>query len=261
MSLRRVAFIVFIGAITLFQVALGVWQWGRMGEKRAFIAAIEKAAAGEPITFEKGGVPRWSRVTLTGRYLHDRTSYVRTSRPEAKPGEAQAGSFGVVVMTPFVTRRCDIKGERCALMNIYVNRGFVPTPPDGKIPHFDKPDDPVTIIGFLRPGEKTGLFQPGGDPARGVWFQRDTEAMALANRLPGADNAGAASYLYAEFIDRQAQPGEKLAPFGIEPAAFLKAIPNNHFQYAMTWWALAATNLLVLAFFLGAQKKKDQSAR
>ncbi|MCA0401691.1 MAG: hypothetical protein LCH38_12850 [Proteobacteria bacterium] len=260
MRLKSLLFLGLVLAATGVQIGLGVWQWQRLGEKRAFLAAMEKAAADEPANFERSDPAMWSRVTLTGRYLHERTSYVRTSRPEAKPGDRQAGGFGVLVMTPFITRRCDSKGERCVLVNIYVNRGFLPTPPDGRLPAFDRPEEPVTITGFLRPAEKTGLFQPAGDPARGIWFQRDTEAMALANGLPGARETGIAGYSYDRFIDREAGARETAPPHGIDAVSFLKNVPNNHFSYALTWWGLAATNIAVLVAFLFSRRKRRDEA-
>lgn len=262
MSLKNWAFIGFIGAITLFQAGLGVWQWHRLGEKRAFIAAIEKAAEGAPRPL--AGAAIWDRVELTGRYLHDKTAYVRSSRPDPKPGERGAdgkplppGSFGVVVMTPFVTRLCSADGA-CRLTTLYVNRGFVPTPPNGKIPPFERPDEPVTLTGFLRPSERASWLQPGNDPAKGTYFFRTTEEMAVAAGLFGAD--GGASP-YDRFLDRQAAPGEATAPYGIAVKDFLKAIPNNHFEYALTWWALAFTNLAVLAIFLMSRRKRVSGPR
>lgn len=258
MPFRTIAFISLIAVMSAVQIGLGIWQWGRMGEKRAFIAAIAAAAAQEPTPFSRAASPLWSRVTLTGRYLHEHNAYIRSSRPTPKPGERDpagrvpVSGFGVLVMTPFVFRDCGPDG-RCALATIYVNRGFLPTPPDGRIPAFDRPDDPVRITGFVRPSEKPGLFQPGNDPARKIWFHRSIEALATSANLFG--NADA----FDRFIDRQAEPGEA-GPLGIEPTAFLKTIPDNHFEYALTWWALAATNVIVMAFFLFGRRRAAQGA-
>ena len=257
-SLKMTAFIGFIAAITLFQAGLGFWQWNRRAEKRDFLAAIEKAAQGAPKPFHEAQL--WERVELTGRYLHDKTAYVRSSRPEPKPGERNAqgklvpaGSFGVVVMTPFVTRICGAEG-RCTLTTVYVNRGFVPTPPDGKIPAFERPEEPVTLTGFVRPSERASLLQPGNNPTRGIYFFRTIEEMAVAAGLFGTEKA--APSRYDRFIDRQAGREEAAPPLGIEVRDFLKAIPNNHFEYALTWWALAATNVVILGIFLASRRKR-----
>ncbi|OYU48648.1 MAG: hypothetical protein CFE31_09355 [Rhizobiales bacterium PAR1] len=258
MSLRLKAFIGLIALMTLVQVGLGVWQWNRRGEKLALIAAIEASAAGAPKPL--AGSALWDRVSITGRFLHEKTAYVRSSRPDPKPGARDsqgrtlaAGSFGVVVMTPFVTQTCDSSGK-CTLTTLYVNRGFVPTPPDGKIPAFPRPDDTVTLVGFLRPSEKTSWLQPGNDPVRGIYFFRTIEEMARAAGLFGAE---AMPSPYGRFLDRQADTGEVAAPLGIEVQDFLKAIPNNHFEYALTWWALAATNVLVMIIFLATRRKRE----
>lgn len=256
MPLRVKAFLAFIVAITLFQAGLGFWQWQRMGEKRAFLTAIEHGAKAAPKPLSEAAL--WDRVMIEGRYLHDKTAYLRTSKPEVKPGERDAlgrvppSGFGVAVMTPFVTRLCDA-GGRCGLTTLYVHRGFVPTPPDGRIPAFDRPDETVTVTGFLRPSEKPGFFQPGNTPARGIWFHRSTEEMAKA---AGLFNAEALPSPYNRFIDRQAAEGENSPPHGILIADFIRAVPNNHFQYALTWWALALTNVLVMAVYLLSRRKR-----
>lgn len=267
-SIKTWIFIGFIAAITLFQAALGFWQWNRRAEKRDFIAAIDKAAQGAPKKLAEARL--WERVEMTGRYLHDKTAYVRSSRPEPKPGERNAqgkaipaGSFGVVVMTPFVTQVCG-SDQRCTLTTIFVNRGFVPTPPNGKIPPFGRPDEPLTLIGFLRPSEKASFLQPGNDPARGVYFFRTTEEMARAAGLFGANEASPTPY--TRFVDRQistegGEAGETEPPFGIEVKDFLKAVPNNHYEYALTWWALALTNIIIMGFFLVSRHKPESEGR
>jgi surfeit locus 1 family protein len=257
MSLRLKAFIGLIALMTLVQLGLGVWQWNRRAEKQAFLAAIETAAAGMPETLAGAGL--WHRVSVTGRFLHEKTAYVRSSRPDPVPGardsngrQLAAGSFGVVVMTPFVTQACE-GASPCPLTTLYVNRGFVPTPPDGKIPAFARPEDTVTLTGFLRPSERASLLQPGNDPARGIYFFRTIEEMAKAAGLLGA---GATPSPYTRFLDRQAEPEETAPPFGISVRDFLKGVPNNHFEYALTWWALGVTNLLALAVFLVMRRKQ-----
>jgi surfeit locus 1 family protein len=243
MSLKLKLFVVFILAASAVQAGLGLWQWNRRAEKAAFVAAMEKAAAGPAVPY--AGAALWSKVTLEGRFLHQHTAYVRTSR--AIKGQT---SFGVLVMTPLVTRVCGADGK-CSLSNVYVNRGFLPTLPDGKIPPYERPEEPLKLTGFLRPGEPPSLFQPSNDPARRVWFGRDVAAMAKAAQLPGAEGS------YDRFIDREAVPGEA-APLGIEPESFLKAIPDNHLTYAFTWWGLMLTNLVVLVFFLRRKGRQEE---
>ncbi len=36
----------------------------------------------------------------------------------------------------------------------------------------------------------------------------------------------------------------------------LRSIPDNHLEYAITWWSLAATNLAVAGVFLFGQRRR-----
>lgn len=259
MSLRMKAFTVFVFLMTAAELGLGFWQWNRLGEKTAMLAGIEAGAKAAPRPLAEARV--WDRVTATGRFLNDRTAYVRSSRPEPKPGmrdgagRVPAAGFGVLVMTPFITRHCTPEG-RCTLRTIYVNRGFVPTPPNGRIPPYDRPEEPVTLTGFLRPSETPSLFQPGNDPERGVFFHRSIEEMARRAGLFMAEDSAASPY--HRFIDREATPDETRPPYGIRIDEFLKAIPNNHFHYALTWWGLALTNIIVALAFVFAKRRNTQ---
>ena len=130
-------------------------QQQRAKEHRAKIAAVkprDQVVTGGGIVKVRDGRP-------VGWEGHD-------SLAELDHDDPRTADLGVVVMTPFVTRLCGVDGQ-CKLTTLYVNRGFVPTPPNGKIPPFDRPDDPITIIGFLRPSEKASWLQPGNDPAKG----------------------------------------------------------------------------------------------
>ena len=257
MTLRSRAFIAFILAITLFQLGLAYWQWQRMDEKAQLIATVTAKAKAAPRPL--AGAGPWDRVSLRGRFVHDRSSYVRTSRPEPKPGTrkgpGQQGGFGVFVLTPFITQLCDSTGK-CQLINIYVNRGFLPTRPDGKLTPFDRPAGPVTVTGFIRPSEREGWLPPYNDPGKQVWFLRSIEAMAQQVGLPGAENAALAAINYNRFVDLEATDEEAGGPFGIDAEAFIAAIPNNHWQYVLTWLALAGTNVVVLMFFLASRHRR-----
>jgi surfeit locus 1 family protein len=251
-----------IGALVL--LGLGTWQWNRRAAKLAFIAAIETAAKGPAKPFERAQL--WDRVTITGRFLPDKIAYVRTSRPAPKPGERDSrgrvpvSGFGVWVMQAFEYRDAP-KDEHGKSYSVLVSRGFLPTPPNGAIPPFETPQGEVTLTGFLRPGEKQGLFPPYNEPAKGVYFFRDSAQIAKWLGLVGAqDFSEEVDLRLRSFIDREALPDETAPPFGVEVKDFLRAIPNNHLEYAITWWSLAATNLAVAGFVLAARRRRKDDA-
>lgn len=81
------------------------------------------------------------------------------------------------------------------------------------------------------------MFVPEADPTRGEWFNRDVGGIAAARGI-----AQAAPYL----IEADAVPGQTTWPRGGQ----LKVdIPNNHLQYAFTWFALAACLIGVFSVF------------
>lgn len=264
MSKRLTVLFVFsVLLIAAVLIALGAWQWSRRSEKLAFIAAMAEAAKGPPKSIIGAGI--WDRVELRGRYLPDKVAYVLTSRAAPARGARDAhgqvpvSGFGVYVMHAFEAEIC--RGESpCRASIMMVNRGFLPTPPNGEIQDYFTPLGVIKITGFVRPGEKETIFPPKNDPAKGIYFYRTAHQIARALELPGAANPETGADQYAAFIDRQADPGEKRAPMGIEITDFLKAIPNNHLEYAITWWSLAGTNLLIAVFFLFGLRAQREDA-
>jgi surfeit locus 1 family protein len=259
-------FLAFTLAGSAILVALGSWQWQRRAEKRAFIARIAEAAAQVPRPLHEAKL--WDRVTLTGRFVPGQTAYVRTSRPAPKPGERDqrgripVSGFGVMVISVLQTEFCE--GTACWPAEVLINRGFLPTPPSGEIPSVATPEGSVTLTGFLRPSEREGLFPPYNDPAKGVFFFRSTEAIARSLNLAGwpVRQQGAHPALaFSASVDLQAAHDEAAPPFGINVPDLLKSIPDNHLEYAITWWSLAATNLAVAAFvLLSWRRRRDENA-
>lgn len=251
---------------TAVLLALGGWQWQRRTEKRAFIARIAEAAAQVPKPLHEARI--WDRVTVSGRFDPRRSVFIRTSRPAPKPGERDSrgqvpvSGFGVMVISLFHAEFCDT--DACSPREILINRGFLPTPPSGEIPALSVPSGRVTLTGFLRPSEREGLFPPHNDPSKGVYFFRTTEQIArsfsVGRMLPDGKLAHPALMFMAS-VDVQAEVHENASPYGIDAADMLRSIPNNHLEYAITWWSLAATNVVVAVFFLASKRRRrDENA-
>ena len=248
---RAGLFIAFIGLATCVQLALGVWQWSRMGEKEAYLRVVGASALADPKPISDAKM--WDRVVLHGRYRTDKALHVLFSRPSPERGvrdqhgRVPASGFGVLVMTPFDYEDCqptarDDKTSACDKKIIFVNRGFLPTPPNGAVPAIETAEGGLDIIGFLRPSEVRATFQPGNDRDKKIFFLRDLNDLAAVSGI-GAINT-------SFYVDRQALPHEMAPPIGVDIKEFLKGIPNSHYGYALTWFALAATNLGILLIFL-----------
>ncbi|MEA1830527.1 SURF1 family protein [Methylobacterium durans] len=203
-------------------LGLGTWQVARKTEKEALIARIVARSKAEP-----GPLPapaEWDaardefrHVRVAGRFLNDRETLVHGLAAGGTPGRALQGYY---VITPLV---------RAEGGTILVNRGFVPT--ELKRPE-DRKDGIVegetTVTGILRASEARGMFVPAPDPARGEWFNRDVAGIAASRGI-----ADAAPFL----VEADAAPGQTSWPRGGQLRVDL---PNNHLQYAFTWFGIAA---------------------
>lgn len=225
-------------------IALGAWQVERMGWKDQLLATIDQRihqpprsidallageAAGEPIDY----VP----VHLSGTFDHAGERYFLATRE---------GEAGWHVYTPF-----RLSGSERWL---FVNRGFVPyamkdeaTRPAGNPTGF------VDITGLARtaPTEKPGSFLPDNDPKQNVFFWRNVADMAKGLSLP----AGAALPFFVDASPISSTPG---GPIG---GVTVVDLPNNHLQYAITWFSLAAALFVMLALFTRHLLTRPSDAR
>jgi surfeit locus 1 family protein len=116
--------------------------------------------------------------------------------------------------------------ENAAYRSILVDRGFVPDTVPAR-PLVDAHDHtPIEIEGVLRKPERGNFATP---PNRGGhWYLHEVAGMA---RTLHAD-APAPVFLFAETSTNPGIAALKPAPLPVE-------IPNRHFEYALTWFALA----------------------
>jgi surfeit locus 1 family protein len=214
-------------------IALGVWQVERKAWKEALIATIAERLAAPPIAVPAPAA--WPRLGADAdEFLHVSATVEFDNGTEA------------LVYTSGSTLRDDPGGPgywvfapaRLADGIVIVNRGFVPqdrqdaaSRPDGEIA------GPVAVTGVLRWPEPPGLFTPAADPARNLWFSRDSAAIAAAKGV-------AAAPFYIE-LEGPEPPGGLPHPARLKPN-----LPNNHLQYAITWFGLAAVLIGVYAAWL-----------
>lgn len=210
-------------------VALGTWQVQRLAWKNELVATIESRVHADPLPLQA--------VLADGRSIADQ-EYTRVSlsgvfdqRSERHFFATFDGESGYYVYTPL---KLD-SGEF-----VFVNRGFVPfdrkeaaTRVEGQIA------GRVTVTGLLREGltEKPSWLVPDNDPARNIFYWKDIRAMRETSGLAASEP------VLGVFVDADATPNPGGLPAG---GVTMIDLPNNHLQYAMTWYGLAAT-LLVIA--------------
>lgn len=206
----------FVGAGVL--VGLGVWQLQRLETKNGQIAQIEAKLGDAPValapdvTREKD---KYQPVTVTGRLLGPE-ALVLTSVKEAGPGYRVIAAF-------------EVTGSP---RKILVDLGFV-TEADRL---FARPTEQLTVTGALNWPEETDSYTPEPELLQSIWFARDVDRMA--NVL------GTEPVLVVASKNDPAIPA--ITPLPVDIAS----IPNDHLNYAITWFSLAVVWLGMTALLV-----------
>jgi surfeit locus 1 family protein len=220
-------------------LGLGTWQLQRRVWKNDLLATIEARTAMPPVTRLPLDECRpdlgladhcaYLPVSLDVTFDHVWERHVFISVPVQRDGLGGPGYW------VFALART---GDGQA---IFINRGFVPearkaqdTRREGQV------SGPVKTDGILRQVEQRGIFSAANDPARNIYFVRSPAE--FVGPKTGVPPAFSAHY----YIDQTAP-----APPGGLPRPLVGkiAIPNRHLEYALTWYALAATLLGVVFFY------------
>ena len=219
-------------------VALGTWQIARLHWKEAIVAQIESRRTA-PVT----SLPpesAWAslhaddyeylHVALVGSYQPGATAQIYRSGAPNAPGEGP----GYLFMTPLRLPDGAV---------VLVNRGFVPVAQIDAA-YASLPEGAVSVTGLMRSPESRNAFTPDDAPARGIWYTRDTRAIAAQFRLERA----------APFsIDADADPKRTGWP---RAGTTVIDIPNNHLSYALTWYGLALALIGVAVAYLVKARRR-----
>ena len=209
-------------------LGLGFWQLDRLQQKEALIARLEQrfSEAPTPLPESFGDPKEWEykRVLLKGRFLHEQEFLF--------PGKPYKGTVGNWIATPFV-----LDDGR----SVIVFRGWVP---DQYIPRATRelglPEGEVEVEGILHRGGWDGWewLRPVNDPGHNLWLYFDPPAMAAAAKLENA-----VTDVYVEALGDE-KTG--LLPIGRNITI---DVPNDHLQYAITWFSLAIALLVIYVVF------------
>ena len=221
---RHTIFILIIGLAGIaVLLSLGTWQVQRLAWKEGILAEIDAKISGTPTTLPLSPseeAHKYQPVEVSGRFLETR---IRVLVSQKLIGA------GYRIIQPFQT------ADRVIL----VDRGFV------KIDQTeDLRNDPATVLGNLHWPDEVDEYTPEPDLRRDIWFARDVPAMAKAlNADP------------VLVIAREITPSsEKVSAIPISSSG----IPNDHLQYAITWFSLAAVWAGMSGLFLfGTRRRKS----
>jgi surfeit locus 1 family protein len=201
-------------------LALGVWQLERLQWKLALIAQVNRNLHAPPISAERAlamgaQAAQYRRVTLTGHFNNSKEAYVFATDASGAPAYH--------VITPFT-----LNDGRTLL----VDRGIVPQAlRDPRTRPAGARDGEVRIDGVWRIPDAPGLFTPAPNVTKRIWYARDVAGIAKAEHIGLAAPA---------IIEADAVPNPGGWPKGGQTVVTFR---NEHLQYAITWFALAAVVL------------------
>jgi cytochrome oxidase assembly protein ShyY1 len=245
-ALRRsgFGFGLFTLAMLAIFVGLGIWQLQRRIEKHALIAALTERLASEPVSLPPSS--QWStlspakdqfrRVTFAGTYRRLPDAMVYSAGSAVRDDVSGPGTWA------FLPVRL-AGGETVA-----VNAGFIANTmqdrgiEDRAVTRLIS-DQPVTLTGYIRFPETAGLLTPAENPDTRLWFTRDH--LAMAHRLGWGQVA-------PFYIDLEKPVPENGIP---KPGPLEVHLRDEHMQYAITWFSLAAAVALAFAVWWRRQRR------
>lgn len=224
---------VITGILVLIALAillsLGTWQLQRLHWKQGLLADIAARQAAAPVPLAdiealaaSGGDIEYRKVTATGRYINNKERHFFAT---------WRGQTGFYVYTPL-----ELADGRI----LFVNRGFVPY--ENKEPEMrvqGQLTDQQTVTGLARAklAGKPSWLVPDNDVGKNIFYWKDLDVMADS---VGLEKARVIPF----FVDADSTPNPAGLPIG---GVTQVDLPNDHLQYALTWYGLAAVLVAVVA--------------
>ncbi len=222
--MKRVLFAVFSLAGTAVLLWLGNWQLDRLAWKQTVLEQIDQRIAAPAVPVPPIPDPSedmYLQVFAEGRFGQE---YIRVLVSQKRIGA------GYRVISAFKT-----EGRR-----ILVDRGFI----DLSMSSDMQADQAVVVQGNLHWPDEVDGFTPAPDLEKNIWFARDVRALSEALQTQPI-------LIVASQIS---PPDQNIKPLEIDSSA----IPNDHLQYAVTWFSLAAIWIMVSGAFLWHSQKKKK---
>ena len=210
---NKFLFSVFVYFIILTLLSLGFWQIYRLNWKLELIEQIENSLKNDPVELSNIEKKNYLRIKTSGSVDFDKQIYLYNLNDAGKPG--------FEVINPIKI------GDE----NYLVNRGWIP---------FEKKDlpeinlvDQNQIVGTLMLQTKPSTFKPENDIEKNYWFTLDREDIL---KFTGRNFSEYVIYLNGDY---------KIP----KPRVITAKISNNHKKYAITWFSMAISILLIYLYF------------
>ena len=210
---HKFLFSVFIIFFIFVFIGLGTWQIIRLNWKNNLILEIENSLKNPPVELAQSNKENFLKIKTSGSIDFDKQIYLYNLN--------ESGTPGFEVINPITI------GDE----NFLINRGWIPFKKKGtrEINVFDQKN----IIGTLRLQGRKNIFKPDNDLDKNYWFSLNREDIL---KFTGKNFSK-----YIIYLD-----GNYQLP---RPKKITANISNNHQKYAITWFSLALSILLLYLYF------------
>ena len=210
---NKLLFSVFVIFFISVFVALGSWQIVRLNWKLSLISEIEESLKNPPVELAQSNKKNYLKIKTSGSIDLDKQIYLYNLNDNGTPG--------FEVINPIL-----IDGD-----NYLLNRGWIPFEKKNteEINFFDENN----IIGTLKLQGRKNIFKPDNEIEENYWFSLNREDIL---KFTGKEFSE-----YIIYLD-----GKYQFP---KPKKITANISNNHKKYAITWFSLAISILLLYLYF------------
>ena len=210
---HKFLFSVFVIFFILVFVSLGTWQIIRLNWKNNLIFEIENSLKTPPVELSNINHENYLRVKTSGDIDFEKQIYLYNLNENGTPG--------FEVINPLSVNQ----------KNYLVNRGWIPFEKKGmqEINEFDEKN----IVGTLKLQGRKNIFKPDNDIEKNYWFSLDREDIM---KFTGKEFSKYIIYLNGDYKFPK-------------PKKITANISNNHKKYAITWFSLAISILLLYLYF------------
>ena len=210
---HKFLFSVFVIFFILVFISLGSWQIIRLNWKNNLILEIENSLKNPPVELTQSTKENYLKIKTSGSIDLDKQIYLYNLNDKGTPG--------FEVINPILIYN----------KNYLINRGWIPFEKKNsqEINFFDENN----IVGTLKLQGKKNIFKPNNDIEKNYWFSLNREDIL---KFTGKEFSEYLIYL----------GGNYELP---KPKKITANISNNHKKYAITWFSLAISILLLYLYF------------
>ncbi len=210
---NKLIFSVFVYFIILTLLSLGFWQIYRLNWKLELIEQIENSLKNDPVELLNIEKKNYLRIKTSGEIDFDKQIYLYNLNENGKPG--------FEVINPIKI------GDE----NYLMNRGWIPFEKK-ELPEINFVDQ-NQIVGTLMLQTKPSTFKPENEMEKNYWFTLNREDVL---KFTGKNFSEYVIYLNGDY---------KIP----KPRVITAKISNNHKKYAITWFSMAISILLIYLYF------------